>query len=713
MFKNKIILSHSHPLSKKEKKDIVKQLKSSYKYAENDLNYILTSFNEMKIQKASVQNKKINIIFEGQYPIFFEYDKNMYLPTVYALEMFNRPPSTLLKNIVLIHDQTSEFLLNGADLMLKGVLNLSELKNSVSNFPMGEPFFIETTSGRVVGVGTSLYGREFLRDFDGKESFGGKFLRVLHRIGDALWMLGEAGEVRKVWETEVERSKGELSGAKKEGGEMGERSGGVEDEKECGNNIENKGKGESNEGEEGKICEIMKDKELDNGEDKDNDENKIVISFKDDINNNITYNKEEIDKNLNTVFFTLCKMCLQNEKFPLDPGKLYKELMKPLAEEMNVNIDVRMSSYKKISEYFKFLDKEKLLNFSKSKGQNSLSIQRINFASPILQNFPLPQKRLKFFKKNEAKSAQNPQENLLLSQNEKIDVTNMYKPNQKLRNFFERFAPGFGDGNEYFTIGFCKEVLVGYLRDKGLFCVSEDVNEVKEESEEDEEDDKEKAEEKEAESDGEEGDNCCENHETNKETTNVINITNGKDKKNKTSESKMEPKVTSKKRCKAHNTHQVKLDEYLSNLLNIKEDKYYEGGKKYSVEFVLNSFMRNLIPKSFIVKSDGEGKITQEIINSSIKIDIVSKKLKSKKVTVISGLEHFINLTEASKILQKHFATSVTVKDELFGLKNCLLLQGHFVDEMVQTLTAELKINKKFINVVDKLKSNKSSKGNK
>ena len=41
--------------------------------------------------------------------------------------------------------------------------------------------------------------------------------------------------------------------------------------------------------------------------------------------NNIT--KEEIDENLDIIFLTLCKLHLHNEKFPIDPGKLYHDFI--------------------------------------------------------------------------------------------------------------------------------------------------------------------------------------------------------------------------------------------------------------------------------------------------------------------------------------------------------------------------------------------------
>ena len=76
-------------------------------------------------------------------------------------------------------------------------------------------------------------------------------------------------------------------------------------------------------------------------------------------------------------------------------------------------------------------------------------------------------------------------------------------------------------------------------------------------------------------------------------------------------------------------------------------------------------------------------------------------------MTLISGLEYFVDLKEATKSLAKYFATSVTIKDEIAGLKNAVFIQGHWVDELVDKLVTEFKINKKNIKVEDKIKSHK------
>ena len=92
----------------------------------------------------------------------------------------------------------------------------------------------------------------------------------------------------------------------------------------------------------------------------------------------------------------------------------------------------------------------------------------------------------------------------------------------------------------------------------------------------------------------------------------------------------------------------------------------------------------------------------------NLTIRIIPKKIRNKNVTLVTGLLNYIdNINTICKSLAKHFATSVTVKDEIFGLKNAIFIQGHWVDELVEKLIEEFKINKRIIKIEDRLKTKK------
>ena len=621
MFKNDISLNQSHPLSKKEKKDIFKSLKNIFK--EEYLNIMLSSFKDMSIHKGNIQNKKRNVIFEGSNPILFEYDKELYYPSIYLLQLFNAGiGENIIPNYALIYDATVEYIENGADLMLNGVINRNEIKNSEKTFKLGDLFYVQTNTGLICGIGTAMTDKKIM-----EVGQGGKFLRILHRIGDSLYNLGIKKELKPLIEpkkVEIENKEQEKEEKEEEGGEKNE----IKEEEKCEDKKNNNEiKQEENKNiiinNDNKIEENINKINLESNEKVEEEEEKEEDEKEEKGVNNIS--KEEIDENLDIIFLTLCKLHLEKEKFPMDPGKLYHDFMKPLSEEIHRDINIKLSSYKKVNEYFKYLSKEKnLITFTKAKGQNNDYITKINFENDIIKNFKPRISKLKFLSKNK-NNENNQAENILLTTEKKIEIKTLYKPNQKLHNLFSKYIKDF-EPNKHYDLKVCKNVLISYLKEKNLF--SNEVN-------------------------------------------------------------------------------KVKIDDYLKELLKIKEDKFYEFGKDYDISEILEHFERQLKSKSCIVKISPDGEIEEEIIYSNVSIRIISKKINNKNVTLISGLEYFVDLKEATKSLAKHFATSVTIKDEIAGLKNAVFIQGHWVDELVEKLVNEFKINKKNIKIEDKLKNKK------
>ena len=482
MFKNEINFSQSHPLSKKEKKEIFKTL--SLKYEDEYIKYMISNFNELSIQKGNIQNKKRNVLFNGNNPILFEIDKDKYIPTVYLLQYFNLGLGiNLIKNVCIIYDATVEYILNGADLMLKGVINRNQIKNSERNFGLEDIFYVQTQSGKIVAIGCSLVDKNLMNI----EQPSGKFLKIIQRIGDSLWNIGCKKEIphldipinntyindyinnnnnEDIKEDNNDEEKKETNGYNVEEKKNDNNKNNEEDEnnnnnedikednknnKEDENNKNNEDIKEENNSNE----DIKEDNNLDSNEENNNEEYKKIE----------LPSKEEIDEYLDIVFLTLCKLHLQEEKFPMDPGKLYTSFMKPLSKELKLFIDIKFSSHKKVNDYFKYLSKEKkYLTFSKAKGQNNLYIQSINFDNEDIKNFKPRVNKLKFL------SHQNKEEseNILLSKDEKIEIVSYYKPQQKLHPLFNKYLPNFST-DEFYPMKECKKVLTNYLKDNNLF----------------------------------------------------------------------------------------------------------------------------------------------------------------------------------------------------------------------------------------------------
>jgi predicted ribosome-associated RNA-binding protein Tma20 len=139
MFKNEISLSQSYVLSKKEKKEISKLLLK--KYDEKHIDHIMKNYQNWTIHKITGGKKRI--IFCDGNPLFFEYDIDLFYPTIYVLNAF---PYLLKDKICYIYDETNSFLNKGADLMLNGIINKDEIKDKI-RFKLNDAFSVQTVSG--------------------------------------------------------------------------------------------------------------------------------------------------------------------------------------------------------------------------------------------------------------------------------------------------------------------------------------------------------------------------------------------------------------------------------------------------------------------------------------------------------------------------------------------------------------------------------------
>ena len=139
MFKNEIIITQSYILSKQEKKEVCKLLTKSYDAKHVD--YILKNFQNLSFHKISGSKKRL--LLNDNLPIFFEYDNDVFYPTIYLLNLL---PNFMKEKKCYIYDETDSFLANGADLMLKGVLNREEIKKNLK-FRLNDIFCVETRSG--------------------------------------------------------------------------------------------------------------------------------------------------------------------------------------------------------------------------------------------------------------------------------------------------------------------------------------------------------------------------------------------------------------------------------------------------------------------------------------------------------------------------------------------------------------------------------------
>lgn len=241
---------------------------------------------------------------------------------------------------------------------------------------------------------------------------------------------------------------------------------------------------------------------------------------------------------------------------------------------------------------------------------------KILWEHPIIIDFKPSVKKIKFLDEKENEKNIEKEENVLLK-DQKIEVSQMFKPNQNIKPIFNKYSSS--TDNSFYTLKECADILVKYLKSHELFV---------------------------------------------------------------------------------QGTNEIRLNEELQNLL-FKKEKV----QKISFNDLQLKWKKNLNEKDFITKTDllnDESEIIQMKGNVSLKVKIISRKINGKNVTFLTGLENFVNVKDAIKIFSKHFACSVCIKD-FNGIKDAICIQGYWVSELKEILTNEIKLNKQFLEVEDKL----------
>lgn len=74
----------------------------------------------------------------------------------------------------------------------------------------------------------------------------------------------------------------------------------------------------------------------------------------------------------------------------------------------------------------------------------------------------------KFIIEEKASDNSNISNNVILSKDQKIEITQMFKPNQHMRPIFNFSDPYFST-SEYYDAKYCTDALLNYLKKKDLF----------------------------------------------------------------------------------------------------------------------------------------------------------------------------------------------------------------------------------------------------
>ncbi|ASJ17281.1 RNA-binding protein [Thermococcus chitonophagus] len=163
-----------HPLSKKEVKEIIRQL--SEMFGEEIASKMLKKKDDVKVAEF---DKTTEIIIVNDKPMFIR-RKDLIFPLVIAL--YNLSDEEDLRKWprrVVVDEGAVPHILNGADVMAPGIVDADE------NIREGDfVFIVEENYGRPLAIGIALMSGKAMKERD-----RGKAVKVIHHARDKIWQI--------------------------------------------------------------------------------------------------------------------------------------------------------------------------------------------------------------------------------------------------------------------------------------------------------------------------------------------------------------------------------------------------------------------------------------------------------------------------------------------------------------------------------------------
>ncbi|RLF88058.1 RNA-binding protein [Thermococci archaeon] len=163
-----------HPLSKKEVKEIIRQL--SEMFGEEIASKMLKKKDDVKVAEF---DKMTEIIIVNDRPMFIR-RKGLIFPLVIAL--YNLSDEEDLRKWprrVVVDEGAVPHILNGADVMAPGIVDADE------NIREGDfVFIVEENYGRPLAIGIALMSGKAMKERD-----RGKAVKVIHHARDKIWQI--------------------------------------------------------------------------------------------------------------------------------------------------------------------------------------------------------------------------------------------------------------------------------------------------------------------------------------------------------------------------------------------------------------------------------------------------------------------------------------------------------------------------------------------
>ncbi|KAL7884271.1 hypothetical protein AOLI_G00070410 [Acnodon oligacanthus] len=335
----------------------------------DDLNELVPNKEEVNVVKIFAHKGDAVILYAlHKNPVFFQLEKQLY-PTVYTLWRYPDllPAFTTWAPVV-------QKLIGGADLMLPGVVVSSA---GLPDVKKGDCCAINVVSNRApVAVGTAALSSSDMRSSGMK----GKGVSVLHTYMDQLWAFGNktAPPVTPVTDTPVQAD-GDMDGV--EGREGGE------EEVMKNEGVENEGQHGSETAAVESSCQSLQDLNL--GEQEQEVESEEAKEEVQEEEKDSRSPQEQMDSLLFQCFLHALKSKVKKSELPLLTGTFLGKHMASCCPR-GKHLDIKKSSYKKLSKFLQTMQKEHSLIRVKELSKGVDSIVEVDWKNPELCSFCVP-----------------------------------------------------------------------------------------------------------------------------------------------------------------------------------------------------------------------------------------------------------------------------------------------------------------------------------
>ena len=145
---------------------------------------------------------------------------------------------------------------------------------------------------------------------------------------------------------------------------------------------------------------------------------------------------KKMDELISEAFFNACKLSLSEGDLPIECGKLWTDHIIKCKPSDEADLDLKISSYKKIGKFLHYLQKEKLLTYEEASKKNAVpKVTKIEFHHKKIADWvpTLTVKALEGRQKDEDNESNKAQKSWRVS----VEVIKLFKPNEAVKVFLE------------------------------------------------------------------------------------------------------------------------------------------------------------------------------------------------------------------------------------------------------------------------------------